>query len=218
MTTDGNDPVEANRKAWDQAAPYHRAHRHADLLSRFAEPGYSCLDDIATERLQALGVQGKALAQLCCNNGREVLSARNLGAAARRRLRPGRGVHRAGAGTGGGGLCRLRVRRDGRQPDRGRLRRCVRHCDGHYRRVRMDAGSEPLSRHRRAIAEAGRLFLRLRAAPHRRDIRAGRTGGSALFVFSRASRSWKPRAWTITAMPSTRRKPTIGSTIPWPTS
>ena len=81
MTTDRDDPVEANRKAWEQAAPYHRANRHADLLSHFAEPGYSCLDDIATERLRALGVQGKAVAQLCCNNGREVVSARNLGAA-----------------------------------------------------------------------------------------------------------------------------------------
>ncbi len=76
------DYIAANRRAWDEAAPYHRRHAQYDaLLAGFARPGFSCLDAVATERLNALGLAGSDVAQLCCNNGRELLSARNLGAA-----------------------------------------------------------------------------------------------------------------------------------------
>jgi SAM-dependent methyltransferase len=75
------DYVEANREAWDEAASKHRAHaRFAELLAGFERPGYSCLDPIETEILQSLGVAGKSVAQLCCNNGRELLSVLSLGA------------------------------------------------------------------------------------------------------------------------------------------
>ena len=81
----GDDPrdyIEANRRAWDEAAPYHRRHAQFDaLLAGFARPGFSCLDAVATARLNALGLVGSDVAQLCCNNGRELLSVRNLGAA-----------------------------------------------------------------------------------------------------------------------------------------
>ncbi len=71
----------ANREAWDEAAPYHREHpQYAALLAGFRRPGYSCLDEIMTARLRALGLAGKDVVQLCCNNGREILSIKNLGA------------------------------------------------------------------------------------------------------------------------------------------
>ncbi len=74
--------TEANRHAWNQSAPVHRAgNRFQTLLDGFGESGYSCLDATETERLQAIGVAGKRVAQLCCNNGREILSIKNLGAA-----------------------------------------------------------------------------------------------------------------------------------------
>ena len=76
------DITRANREAWDQAAPLHRAQNMERLTAAFREPGYSCLDEIETARLRALGVAGKDVAQLCCNNGRELLSVKNLGAAA----------------------------------------------------------------------------------------------------------------------------------------
>lgn len=72
--------TEANRKAWDEAAPYHARQNQAALLKSFAQPGYSCLDPIETEVLLELGLKGKAVAQLCCNNGREILSLEALGA------------------------------------------------------------------------------------------------------------------------------------------
>lgn len=76
------DITDANRAAWDEAAPLHRAQNMARLTAAFGEPGYSCLDAVETARLRALGVAGKDVAQLCCNNGRELLSVKNLGAAA----------------------------------------------------------------------------------------------------------------------------------------
>jgi len=71
----------ANRRGWNQAAPVHRASQFETLRERFAAPGYSCLDDLATSILtETIGVEGKAVVQLCCNNGRELLSVKNLGA------------------------------------------------------------------------------------------------------------------------------------------
>jgi SAM-dependent methyltransferase len=82
--TDPNDHdrfIDANREAWDQSAPLHRTGPDwAPLLDGFRTPGFSCLDEIATARLTAIGIDGRAVAQICCNNGREILSIKNLGA------------------------------------------------------------------------------------------------------------------------------------------
>lgn len=82
MAKSHEDFIAANRAAWDASAPYHRKSRGFDALrAGFAAAGYSCLDEIATQQLTAIGVAGKDVAQLCCNNGRELLSVKNLGAA-----------------------------------------------------------------------------------------------------------------------------------------
>lgn len=75
------DYIEANRQSWDEAAPIHAKLKLASLIENFRKPGYSCLDEIETAILQRIGVEGKAVAQLCCNNGREILSVVNMGAA-----------------------------------------------------------------------------------------------------------------------------------------
>ena len=81
MTKSRRDYTEANRAAWDASAPYHRdADGFARLRQAFEQPGYSRLDALATEELQSLGVVGADVAQLCCNNGREILSIKNIGA------------------------------------------------------------------------------------------------------------------------------------------
>lgn len=81
MTLSRVDYTEANRRVWNQSAPVHRSSdSFQSLLDGFGEPGFSCLDATETERLQAIGVAGKRVAQLCCNNGRELLSIKNLGA------------------------------------------------------------------------------------------------------------------------------------------
>jgi len=72
--------VAANREAWDEAAPLHRRQNHTRLVNAFREPGYSCLMDVEREVFEKIGVTGKSVAQLCCNNGRELVSVKNLGA------------------------------------------------------------------------------------------------------------------------------------------
>jgi len=72
--------VAANRAGWDEAAPRHRARNFAALEAAVRKPGFSCLDDIATLRLAEIGVAGRDVAQLCCNNGRELLSLKSMGA------------------------------------------------------------------------------------------------------------------------------------------
>ncbi len=82
MTEEPKDAVAANREAWNRAAEHHKAHaQYKRLLEGFAMPGFSCLDETETALWHKLGVGGKAVAQLCCNNGREILSVKNLGAA-----------------------------------------------------------------------------------------------------------------------------------------
>jgi len=72
--------TKANRLAWNEAGPVHKKSRFNDLLKNFRQPGYSYLDKIQTEIFKEIGLDGKAIAQLCCNNGRELLSLKNLGA------------------------------------------------------------------------------------------------------------------------------------------
>lgn len=82
MVLTSNEIVAANRESWNEAAGRHRAHaQYAALLAGFATPGFSVLDDTLTARLLGLGLAGKAVVQLCCNNARELLSVKNLGAA-----------------------------------------------------------------------------------------------------------------------------------------
>lgn len=72
--------IEANRKAWNEVLPFHRKGRRMDLHKEFARPGFSVLDEIITAKLKEIGLDGKTVAQPCCNNGRELLSLINLGA------------------------------------------------------------------------------------------------------------------------------------------
>lgn len=73
--------IASNKDAWDESA---RLHKDTDtwrtLLASVAEPDFSCLDPTLTALLQDVGVAGKDVVQLCCNNGRESLSLFGLGA------------------------------------------------------------------------------------------------------------------------------------------
>jgi ubiquinone/menaquinone biosynthesis C-methylase UbiE len=76
----GEEYIEANRRAWNEVAPIHAAANQARLLQRFAQPGFSVLDEYERAKLEQIGVAGKAVAQIGCNNGRELLSIKNMGA------------------------------------------------------------------------------------------------------------------------------------------
>jgi len=72
--------TEANGRAWDEVAPIHARTQFDRLLANFQDPDFSLLD--ATKRciFGRLGVVGKSVAQLSCNNARELLSVKRLGA------------------------------------------------------------------------------------------------------------------------------------------
>ena len=72
--------TEANREAWNEVTPIHQKHRPENYQELFQQKGFSTLDDLITSKLKEIGLAGKVVAQLCCNNGRETLSLLNLGA------------------------------------------------------------------------------------------------------------------------------------------
>lgn len=72
---------EANRLAWNAGESYHRDAVFELVLHKLKTPGLSCLDEYALKALHKMGISGKSVAQLCCNNGREVMSLVKLGAA-----------------------------------------------------------------------------------------------------------------------------------------
>jgi ubiquinone/menaquinone biosynthesis C-methylase UbiE len=73
--------TEANRIAWDEAAPRHAAHNNADLFEAVEAPDFVSFEGDILSTLQTVGVAGKDIIQLGCNNARETLSLSNMGAA-----------------------------------------------------------------------------------------------------------------------------------------
>jgi SAM-dependent methyltransferase len=73
--------TDANRLAWDEVAARHAAHNNAALFEAVKDPAFVSFEGDILHTLQRVGVTGKHIIQLGCNNGRETLSLRNLGAA-----------------------------------------------------------------------------------------------------------------------------------------
>lgn len=71
--------TESNRKAWNEAIPIHRESREVDIKERFKEKGFICFEENEYNKLKELVPFVKKVAQLCCNNGRELLSLINMG-------------------------------------------------------------------------------------------------------------------------------------------
>ena len=78
--TDRRIFIEANRTAWNEAAPRHAARNQARLVELFRKGGYNHLEDVAQEMLRQSGIVGKSVVQVCCNNGIDLLSAKGMGA------------------------------------------------------------------------------------------------------------------------------------------
>jgi SAM-dependent methyltransferase len=73
--------TDANRLAWDEVASRHATHNNPALFEAVKDPAFVSLEGDILHTLQRVGVAGKDIMQLGCNNGRETLSLRNLGAA-----------------------------------------------------------------------------------------------------------------------------------------
>ncbi len=78
--TDREKYVAANREAWNEAAPRHAAHNQARLREQFLQGGCNFLADEVISMLDRIGVTGKSVVQIACNNGKDLLSLKNMGA------------------------------------------------------------------------------------------------------------------------------------------
>lgn len=75
-----DDYVEANRKHWNEAAEVHARGYDAAFLERLKSPDFTTFDDVERGIFTYIGLPGKAVIQLACNNGRELISAKKAGA------------------------------------------------------------------------------------------------------------------------------------------
>lgn len=72
--------TQGNREAWNEAMPKHRVVEKDKWLNNFADPNFSFLRSTETDELKKIGVKGKNVIHLCCNNGIELMSVKRLGA------------------------------------------------------------------------------------------------------------------------------------------
>lgn len=79
---DIKDYPNANRDAWNEVAPLHQKNSKERLDAFFAKPGAIIQTDPDVLRvLGEINVRGKDVIHLCCNNGIELMSLKNMGAA-----------------------------------------------------------------------------------------------------------------------------------------
>ena len=76
--------IKKNREAWNEALKYHQKARNNSLQIGFKDPNFTTFnrnrDDILLKKLNEINLKDKIIAQLPCNNGRELLSLIKLGA------------------------------------------------------------------------------------------------------------------------------------------
>jgi len=76
-----NEFVLSNRDAWNESAKFHRnSPTWQSLLEAINSPEFSCFDTTITNLLETVGVVGKDIIQIGCNNGRECISLMGMGA------------------------------------------------------------------------------------------------------------------------------------------
>jgi len=73
--------IASNRDAWNDSARHHKdSPEWQALLSAVRQADFCCIDDTLRGVLEQVGVDGRDVVQLGCNNGRESLSLFALGA------------------------------------------------------------------------------------------------------------------------------------------
>lgn len=72
--------TEANRKAWNQVMPYHKKAMDEKWDTMFSYPDFIFQKDQELDELNKVGIEGKRIAHLSCNNGIELMSLKRMGA------------------------------------------------------------------------------------------------------------------------------------------
>ncbi|MDP7287314.1 MAG: class I SAM-dependent methyltransferase, partial [Phycisphaerae bacterium] len=72
--------TQANRLAWNQAMELHQKANGPKWDDAFSKPGFVAMTGVELELLNSMNISGKRIAHLCCNNGVELMSLKNMGA------------------------------------------------------------------------------------------------------------------------------------------
>jgi len=72
--------TEANRRMWNETAGIHARDYDEAFIARLSSAGFSTFDEVERRIFADIGLQGKAVIQLACNNGRELISVKKAGA------------------------------------------------------------------------------------------------------------------------------------------
>ena len=72
--------TEGNRISWNETMPFHNKAMWRVLSEKFKDSNYSYLDETEKTKLKKIGISGKTIAQVCCNNAIELISIVRLGA------------------------------------------------------------------------------------------------------------------------------------------
>lgn len=75
-----NSYAEANRAMWNATADVHARASLPKLLAAVSKPDFSTFDFVEERVFAQIGLRGKDVAQLGCNNGRELISCKKAGA------------------------------------------------------------------------------------------------------------------------------------------
>ncbi|MDO9577238.1 MAG: methyltransferase domain-containing protein [Candidatus Cloacimonadales bacterium] len=72
--------AEANRRGWNQVMPFHKKAMDEKWDAMFVDQKFIFQKDQELEELNKIGVTGKRIAHLSCNNGIELMSLKRMGA------------------------------------------------------------------------------------------------------------------------------------------
>lgn len=72
--------IEANRRKWNEAAAIHARGYDEAFLQRLKSPDFTTFDEVERRIFAEIGLEGKSVIQLACNNGRELISVKKAGA------------------------------------------------------------------------------------------------------------------------------------------
>lgn len=74
------DYIQANRRMWNETAAIHAETYVNALKARIHAPDFSTFDAVEQRLFARIGLPGKAVVQLACNNGRELIAVKKAGA------------------------------------------------------------------------------------------------------------------------------------------
>ena len=70
----------ANKAYWNEIASAHQESYVNDLIQRISQPNFTTFDAVEQRLFEKINLLGKSVAQICCNNARELISVKKAGA------------------------------------------------------------------------------------------------------------------------------------------